>query len=215
MKRGNFTKNRYSNGHRYDYEYKSKILKDSPFIKLESQIRKAIYYHMDVYDYDGTFLMDLDTAIALQDMLSNNSDYIEARKINASFRQRRSRLRDRIERIVYTGNAYFITLTFNDKYIMELSDKVKRKYVTQYLKEYADIYVANADYGSKNGRLHYHAVASLKEDREIEWIYGFSNFEKIVNVEDSVKLASYVSKLTNHAIKESTKRSTMIYSRNN
>lgn len=214
MRNVNFKKNKYSNGHRYDYKYKAELINLGSFLKLENQLRRAIFFHEDVYDNHGTFLMDYQTAVDMNDMLSNNEEYIECRKINASYRQRRNRLRDRIEKIISTGNGYFITLTFNDKYLYELSDPIKRKYVAQYLKSSSDIYVANVDYGSEKGRIHFHACASLKE-YPVEWIYGFSKFDPIINVQDDYKLACYISKLTNHAIKETTHRTSLIYSRNN
>lgn len=80
---------------------------------------------------------------------------------------------------------FLVTLTFSDD---ELAKKCKRKYVTECL-SFFDDYFACADFGKKNGRLHYHAICSLvydygkwpyplhysKKSRRVS--YGFNGFE--------------------------------------
>ena len=84
-----------------------------------------------------------------------------------------------------TPPLYLVTLTFNND---EMALKSKRKYVEQCL-SFFDDYFACADYGKKNGRLHYHAIVSssssynkfpypLHYNRKTRKLsYGFVGFE--------------------------------------
>lgn len=75
--------------------------------------------------------------------------------------------------------------------------------------------MANKDFGATNGREHYHAVVLVKGKLNYsKWRYGCLNGQKIrLNGISNEKLAKYLSKLTNHAVKETCKRSVLIYSR--
>ena len=75
--------------------------------------------------------------------------------------------------------------------------------------------VANKDFGARNGREHYHAAVLLKGKIDYsKWKYGCLNGQKIrLNGMSDVRLAKYIAKLTNHAIKETCKRNVLIYSR--
>lgn len=72
--------------------------------------------------------------------------------------------------------------------------------------------------GLKNGREHYHAVVVPKNGNlELkQWhSYGAIKCERIRYKDNSEKrLATYISKLTNHAIKHTAKQNRIIYSRN-
>lgn len=208
----------YKNGHRYDYEYKSDILRNhKDLLKLERIISLAIYLNSDVYSYTGELEITLDDAKKLQNILEETDEYIEAHKINKSFRDRKNRMR---KRIMSMNNPYFLTLTFNDYCLDHTNKDVRRKYVTRYLKSISNNYIANIDYGLKNEREHYHAIVDIT-DLDISeiffagWNYGFYKADRIfLDISDIYKLSSYISKLTNHAMKESTKSNHMIYSRN-
>jgi hypothetical protein len=79
------------------------------------------------------------------------------------------------------------------------------------------MYVANIDYGAKNKREHYHALINCDKIDFSNWRkYGNINAERVKNKDiesDKIKLSKYIAKLSNHAIKETTKRSCLIYSR--
>lgn len=109
----------------------------------------------------------------------------------------------------------FLTLTFNNKTLNNTSSDTRRKYVRRFLKENCVCYVANKDFGGRNGREHYHAVVLVKGQLNYtNWSYGALNGQKIrLNGTSNTKLAKYVSKLTNHAIKKTCKRNVLIYSR--
>lgn len=95
------------------------------------------------------------------------------------------------------------------------SEETRRKYVRRFLKENCICYVANKDFGARNGREHYHAVVLLKSKINYsKWNYGSINGQKIrLNGTSDVRLSKYIAKLTNHAIKETCKRNALIYSR--
>lgn len=148
--------------------------------------------------------------------------------------QRKKRLRQRVERIMEKGSTYFLTLTFNDDTLSKTDVKTRRTYVARFLKTVSDDYVGNVDFGKLNGREHYHAVIHSDKLDDIQYIYtnrygwicseceqfkewsklGFYSIKSCGKDEkDKQKLAWYVSKLTNHAVKETTKRNALIYSR--
>lgn len=155
------------------------------------------------------------------------------RMVNADT-QRKKRLKKRIQGIFDKGRTYFVTLTFNDGALKNLSADTRREYVTTFLKSISSDYVANIDFGSKSGREHYHAViyCTLLDDikyfysKRYGWInidaeplmqwrkYGWFSVKSCgIDNTDKSRLAWYVSKLANHAVKETTKRNVLIYSR--
>ena len=94
--------------------------------------------------------------------------------------------------------------------------ETRRKYVSRCLKKYNTLYVANIDFGKKNGREHYHAVISIDKVDNKDWLYGDIDFKRVRNKnieEDKKRLSKYIAKLSNHAIKETTKRCCLLYSR--
>lgn len=223
-----------------DYKFKSEVLKtDIP--KLANQISKAIYAQFALENYGEIIKtnMDYDTAMKTRCFLLEKypREYAEAEKINLARYKRVARLRKRINAILHNSEyVQFITLTFNDDTLAKTSPETRRKYVQRYLTELGCDYVGNIDFGAKNGREHYHAVIADIGDREKWEKYGFYSalFVKAGNerlkkvpkryqalTEDEIEnrmqednekaLAKYVAKLTNHAIKETTKRSCILY----
>lgn len=144
-------------------------------------------------------------------------EYLEACKINKAMFQRTKRLKERIKQLLLNGDCLFITLTFNDKTLAKTSYQERRVAITRYLKSFNACYVANVDYGKLNHREHYHAILQCSCIDFTAWRkYGNINAERVRNRDiniDKTKLAKYIAKLSNHAIKETTKRSSLIYSR--
>lgn len=134
--------------------------------------------------------------------------------------KRYGRVRDKVAELISNGNAYFLTLTFKDEVLSKTSEATRRRYVSRVLKANFPFYVANIDYGDKNGREHYHAIVwsfldPLNADCPFKWPYGFFKSEHIgTSEEDSVKTCKYVTKLTRHALKASGMAKRLIYSRN-
>ena len=143
--------------------------------------------------------------------------WAEAHRINQNKYARARRLRRYVERMVEADRgAFLLTLTFRDD-VLKLKPKTRREYVKTWLRTHCRYYVANIDYGSKNGREHYHAVVyGIDESGLNEWAekYGFTD-ARLVGDKDSDKKAvsKYIAKLTNHAIKETTKSSRILYPR--
>lgn len=132
------------------------------------------------------------------------------RRSNA-FQERKRRIQNRIDFMLANGDCIFVTLTLADD---SYSFRYVRGRVTEFLRKF-DFYVANADWGKLNGRLHYHAVIMTEHINHNDWPLGLINFKRIyVSEKSSKKLAKYVAKLTNHAVKESVKGSKCIYSKN-
>lgn len=163
-----------------------------------------------------------DLACSLRDWAyTNNFEYFhEAVKINHASYQRSNRLYNRIDSFfdyakIFDLNFLFLTFTFRNDVLDSTNPETRRRYVRRFLKKYCLKYVANIDFGEKKGREHYHAVALINGRLDYTlWQYGALKGEKIsYSVKSPVKLAKYISKLTNHAIKETTRRSVLIYSR--
>ena len=153
-------------------------------------------------------------------------------------RQRKARtMRKRVHLSVTLGNAYFITLTFRDDIFIKTSKETRRRYVSRAFKAIGYKYVANIDYGGKNGREHYHGIVeplpfcfnswengkrkyeNVPDFKEWTEKYGFVTIEKIGSTKDDLKKVSkYTAKLSAHAFKETVlkgeKSDRVIYSKN-
>ena len=137
-----------------------------------------------------------------------------ANNLNHAFYKRVARLKERIKEAVESGSAYFLTITFNDETLSKTNEKTRRVYVSRWLKGLSPFYVANIDYGELKGREHYHAVITSDKRPPKTWKYGFIDILKVKTTEnDTKRISKYISKLTNHAIKHTTKSKRIIYSR--
>lgn len=203
-----------------DYNFKSKVLK-SGLPKLQKQVSQSKYFNINGKLPFTKFTFD--EALELDNFFYTNyfDEWKEANRINHASFERSLRLRKRIKKILEASqspeyNAIFLTLTFTDKTLNSTSDETRRKYVRRFLKENCISYVANKDFGARNGREHYHAAVLLKGKLNYsKWKYGSLNGQKIRlnGMSDDVRLAKYIAKLTNHAIKKTCKRNVLIYSR--
>lgn len=216
--------------------------KRAEYLQEKYQSEKALRELPDAYRPEGLQLMsqsDIDffrKYIAEGEQIRSKSIYLfnECYKIVSADVQRKKRLRQRVERIMEKGSTYFLTLTFNDETLSNTDVKTRRTYVARFLKSVSDDYVGNVDFGKLNGREHYHAVIHSDKLDDIQyqftnrfgWICSdceqFADWSKLgfysikscgKDEKDKQKLAWYVSKLTNHAVKETTKRNALIYSR--
>lgn len=212
-----------------DYKLKSIVLSSDigqEYIKLDKRIKRNLYLH-NAIDYATTWgdpvsssFPDMDKQL-INDTLEDLSDdfiFCEAHKINRASSRRVQRLRSRIEKLVFSGNAIFATLTFTDNVLSSTSQKTRRRYVARFLKSQSEFYVANIDFGSKNGREHYHAVVFVDPNQGIalnQWRkYGQINVKRVrVSDKSPLRISKYISKLTNHAIKETASCNHLIYSR--
>lgn len=146
--------------------------------------------------------------------------------INKNRWKKKRRIEERIYFYVASSNAWWITLNFND-HALSLSEDTRRQYVRRYFAKHYPHYVANIDYGSNKeyidrkgnkriatNREHYHAVILSDNRPNIQWEHGFSHIEKInIHKLSLHKITLYITKLSNHALKNSTKNKRIIYSK--
>ena len=123
------------------------------------------------------------------------------------------------------GYCLFVTLTFDDE-MLSKSFAYRKKQVQIFLKSCSPYYLANVDFGSKNEREHYHALLYFPYEKEYqsflsrcvlkskgiyiskEWKYWNEFILCKSGKDDVTRLSKYVTKLSNHAFKDSTKSST-------
>lgn len=144
----------------------------------------------------------------------------EGEKIIKSNRERVRRLRNKLDYLISNFDAHFITFDFNDNFLNSTITKTRRRYISRFLNSLNTPYVANVDYGSENGREHYHAVIGCKvpKDKLYEYIFtlnygGLKSLRIRKNGASPYKLSKYITKLTNHSVKETCKRCSLLYSR--
>lgn len=199
-----------------DYAFKAMVLNEhSDLLHYVGECRRLDYLeHIGAY-IDREYQETVFKAVSF---LSSNEDtekiYKECVRINDAYRHRVKRLRNKIAYMLVTGNCLFVTLTFTDTCLEKTSVETRRKYVRRFLKQYGNYYVANIDYGGKNDREHYHAVIMCDCIPSNAWQFGFSKIKNVRSVNDSIKLSKYISKLTNHAIKDTAKGCRIIYPKN-
>lgn len=189
-----------------DYSKKAAVI-ESGLVQKVKEIRKNKFH---AYDDDRTqYYLTMEELLLREE---NPEAYDEASRIaNADFR-RNTRLKHKIERFMHMGDCIFLTLTFTDD-ALKTKSKTRRDYVTRFLKSCSKYYIANIDFGAKNGREHYHAIVLADHVDFSLWKYGAINGKRIISSSNPLKLAKYISKLTNHAVKETCKRNAIIYSR--
>lgn len=207
-----------------DYKLKSKILKEYTNFDLYNKCQKVLYRYSAGSDVSKN---EFDHACLTLRYLEKRDpqEYKEYGRISHAKCARVVRLKKRILGMLVSGDCLFLTLTFNDEAFKYNTADSRRQAVRRFLNELnAFDYVANIDFGKKNGREHYHAVVAIDKIDYKKWTYGAINGQKVrnsikfdddgvVKCESVEKIARYVAKLTNHAIKETTKRSTIIYAR--
>lgn len=145
-----------------------------------------------------------------------------------------ARLKKRVAFILTNSpQSFFVTLTFRDDVIANTNEATRREYVRKFLKAHSNgsHYLANIDYGAKNGREHYHAITNFSCSG---WKYGHqlskpiqlyaplsAKYDNLPDEEYKQKafettqkrLSKYTAKLGFHAVKETTKDASLIYSR--
>ena len=144
-----------------------------------------------------------------------------AMQINSSYYKKLGRVKSKLikmEQMCFENpnlKMVFLTFTFDDYSLTHNNSDSLKQAVRRHLKQYCIKYVANVDYGARNGRKHFHAVALVEGKLDFtKWNYGALNGRKVnLNETASKRMAKYVTKLSLHAIKESTGFNRLIYSR--
>lgn len=189
-----------------DYRHKAAVI-ESGLVKKVKNLRKHLFMSSEAAENEYYFNELYNLA------LENPDDFKEAAKVAAADFQRNTRLKNRIRDFLQIGNCIFLTLTFRDDVLENTSEKTRRLYVTQCLKSCSKYYIANIDYGDNTQREHYHAIVVSDHVPDGFWSYGYYWRLSIIKDSNPLRLAKYISKLTNHAIKETTRRNHIIYSR--
>lgn len=124
----------------------------------------------------------------------------------------------------YDMSRYIIvlgTLTFSDEMLHQWSEKYRREKIQQTLKSACVDYIADIDFGERNGREHYHFIGLFDRDTLYkvkgkgkgadkkfyksvvldEWQAFYDIKEVIESEKDRRKCISYMSKVTNYALK--------------
>lgn len=206
-----------------DYLLKSKILKEHTNLDLYNKAKKVIYRYVFKDDIsEKEYFLANETLAFLKKRFEK--EFKEYERISHAKSERVGRLKRRVFDMVFGYDCLFLTLTFTDESFKRISAHNRRIYVKRFLGQFNVPYIANIDFGKKKGREHYHALLQIDEIDYHLWKYGAINGIKVRNDisfdEDGVitsesveRIARYISKLTNHAIKETTKRCAIMYSR--
>lgn len=193
---------------------------DNNALRLISNLRKNYFNKVITDENTGEMYNVAPFSITRAKSLDIELEY----RLYFAHLQRRKRLRDRIEKMIMSEKAIFLTLTFNDNYLSrKMSAETRRRYVARFLKSECSEYIANIDFGQDERytkREHYHAVAIPKNDK-IDFSAYSEGFDKSrisslaikVNRKSRDNLARYIDKLTNHALKHNGHYKRLIYSR--
>lgn len=191
-----------------DYKLRGELY-DNGYI----QRYKRLSFESRYYSFHGYTIAADERSLTLQLLMESDSEsYNEARKAVASDYRRNTRLRSRIKKMMSKGKCTFLTLTFTDDVLQSTSTATRRQYVIRFLKSQSQEYIANIDFGAINHREHYHACLLGRIDPHA-WKFGNVDCKSIVQSSDPHILALYIGKLCMHAVKETTKRNAIIYSR--
>ena len=178
-------------------------IKEYCFINLDflKEVNKA--------SYELFAKKDCTKYVELQKLYTPCFVYV-AEKLNKNRRARTKRVKDKITDMILSGNGIFLTFTFTDEVLENTNQQTRRKYIERFLKQFCNNYVANIDFGSKNGREHYHAIVNCQVDYK-KWLYGAVNGIRIRNQDkDIIRTSKYINKLTWHAFKASTRNGKFI-----
>lgn len=209
-----------------DKHYYKKEDFDSRSFRLNNKINiidsfKYLLFDNSTKNIHNYLIRDIPTIKELDYIYSRVGliDTLTCYRYQDSFRKKTSRLRKRINRLFMYDNLFFLTFTFDDrklkkKDVSKVKQETLRKYVNRWLNTYSIDYVGNVDFGSKNGRIHFHCIVAtdFKKVDGNTWCYGALNIKKINNKNDK-DLATYINKLCSHSLKESTKNQYLLYPR--
>lgn len=186
---------------------------------LQREVSKSFYadYCRNAWGLVARSKYSVEQAQGIREQMEEDcpKEWKEAERINDAYFHRVKRLKHRISDMLKSGDCLFLTFTFTNYILLTTNADTRRQKVRRYLSQYNCPYVANIDFGKKYGREHYHAIIQCDKVDFSLYNYGALNGQKITNQgDDIVRLAKYISKLTNHAIKKTTKQNYIIYSRN-
>lgn len=211
-----------------DYAFKAHCLeldKKNGILKLTKKINRTAFlnstlpYGQRYRWHSAAPLSYAEFSAAVENLITNYSEeFDECQRIAKADYTRKRRLQIRINYLLEHYDCYFLTLTFTDTVLQNTTSDTRKKYITNFLSSLNTYYIANKDFGTQNSREHYHCIIArrIPTEKLTEYIekYGACYAEPIKKSElASLRLSKYVSKLTNHAVKETAQRSALLYSR--
>lgn len=199
-----------------DYKFKSEVI-DLGLDLLQKRVSKSFYcqHLLEAHGLVTKPIIPFEEAMRIDNYMIQNylEQWQEARRINVAHYARVRRLFKKITKMLLSGQCIFVTFTFTDEVLATTTFDTRKQYVRRFLSSYNCPYVANVDYGKKNGREHYHALIQTNKIDYKKYNYGAINGKRVSGTNSSVKLAKYIAKLTNHAIKHTTRQNRIIYDR--
>lgn len=151
----------------------------------------------------------------------NNSNLEKNKKYESILCSRYNKFSRIKKRLVYLlnhrKNLWFCTFTFDEDYINKC-DRTKRDLIKDVLSDKDFLYMMNVDYGKKTEREHYHVILGTDYDIDLDsfihYYYPCHCNAKLINrcEDDLIRLSKYINKLSNHCIKDSTKKKKMYFS---
>lgn len=103
------------------------------------------------------------------------------KNLNVSEFKRYKKVLKRMKKYCEGGRAIFATLTFKSKALTR-KYQTRRVNVARCCKAFSDCYVANIDFGDKNGREHYHALMKIPDGLEIVSVPEWKSNGKMIKV---------------------------------
>ena len=107
--------------------------------------------------------------------------------------------------------VYFFTYQFYDNHLA-LTKKYRKSLVVKWLKGNCSAYALNIDFGEITYREHYHAVIGTNTKIPFKSLPSNITLERIPNhVDDKERISKYITKLSSHAVKISTRNERLSY----
>lgn len=145
------------------------------------------------------------------DVLGIDVEYLD--KISRRKYLKSTRLKKYVE-FILKKPCIFLTLTFTEDSLL-LNSKYRKECVKEYLYSQSEYFILNKDFGSLNGREHYHCIIQADSVDYSKYTLGAINGLRCYTKKSSAyALRRYISKLTNHAIKQGTRCSRVYISKN-
>jgi len=203
---------------KYDLQFRKQCLIDREDKRYLIEVDRIISLRkrsLEVEEDETHFDAIYDNIRKTTNNIKNDSKLDCAKRLVESRYKRRKRIEKHCKTLVNSGCALFVTLTFTDKTLNDTTREQRRRIIQRYLKDNCSHYVANVDYGGRYGREHYHAIVSNDINLNDYHKYGAIKVQHIRKSEESLeKLSKYISKLTNHALKQDSLDTRLIFSRN-